>query len=245
MGTYRLISDLHTELWPENFYRAAKTVDRLLPPRDDDPETVLLLAGDTGSHRRRNVYRAVIDRLCDRFNAVVDIPGNHFWYGGTDWEICAPPSTRENYVFGHTVSAFGVVAATLWTDFRGGDAETERRCSEVMNDFRHIPFLTTELVKERHWEHVRFLRENVRPGGLVMTHFAPSPRSLPAGSREDAAAEYYASDLEALILDLRPAFWFHGHIHTACDYAVGSTRVVCNPAGYDGRDHNPALRFDV
>ena len=60
MGHFRLISDLHTELWPENFYRAAKTVDRLLPPRDEDGDTVLLLAGDTGSHRRRNVYRALV-----------------------------------------------------------------------------------------------------------------------------------------------------------------------------------------
>jgi hypothetical protein len=45
MGHFRLISDLHTELWPENFYRAAKTVDRLLPPSDEDGDTVLLLAG--------------------------------------------------------------------------------------------------------------------------------------------------------------------------------------------------------
>ena len=245
MGHFRLISDLHTELWPENFYRAAKMVDRLLPPRDEDGDTVLLLAGDTGSHRRRNVYRAVIDRLCDRFNAVIDIPGNHFWSGRTEWEICQAPTARKNYVFGHTVNAFGVVAATLWTDFRGGDAETERRCFEVMNDFRQIPFLTTELVKERHREHVRFLHENGRRGGIVMTHFAPSLRSLQDGSREHEAAGYYASDLNALILDLRPAFWFHGHIHTACDYAVGSTRVVCNPAGYDGKGHDPALRFNA
>ena len=69
---------------------------------------------------------------------------------------------------------------------------------EVMNDFRQIPFLTTELVKERHREHVRFLRENGRRGGIVMTHFAPSLRSLPDGSREHEAAGYYASDLNAL-----------------------------------------------
>jgi hypothetical protein len=43
------MSDLHAELWPGNFYRAAKAVDHLLPPLDDDSQTVLLLAGDTGS----------------------------------------------------------------------------------------------------------------------------------------------------------------------------------------------------
>jgi hypothetical protein len=245
MSTFRLISDIHSEFWPENFHRAAKAVDRLLPPRDEDRETVLLLAGDTGSYRRRNVYRAIIDRLCDRFNAVVDIPGNHYWYGRTDWDICEPPSARDNYVFGHTVNAFGVVAATLWTNFHCGDPETERRCSGVMNDFRQIPFLTTDLIKERHQDHIRFLRENVRPGGFVMTHFAPSLRSLPVGGREGDAAGYYASNLEALILGLRPAVWVHGHIHTACDYRIGQTRIVCNPAGYDGKGHNPALSFSL
>jgi Icc-related predicted phosphoesterase len=114
-----------------------------------------------------------------------------------------------------------------------------------MNDFEQIPFLTTKLVKERHHEHVRFLRENVWPGDLVMTHFAPSLRSLPDGSREQEAAGYYASDLETLILDLQPAVWVHGHIHTARDYTVGSTRILCNPAGYNGKDHNPALSFNV
>ena len=78
-----------------------------------------------------------------------------------------------------------------------------------------------------------------------MTHFAPSLRSLPVGGREDDAAGYYASNLEALILDLRPAVWVHGHIHTACDYRIGQTRIVCNPAGYDGKGHNPALSFSL
>ena len=66
--------------------------------------------------------------------------------------------------------------------------------------------------------------------------------ALRDGSREHEAAGYYASHLKALIIDLRPAFWFRGHIHTACDYAVGSTRIVCDPVGYDGKNHNPALR---
>ncbi|WP_167392135.1 metallophosphoesterase [Mesorhizobium sophorae] len=242
---YRLVSDIHSELWPENFYRAAKFADRILPPHAEDADTILLLAGDTGSHRRRNVYKAVIDRLCDRFRAVLDIPGNHFWYGGTDWDVCAAPSARDNYHFGHTLSAFGVITATLWTDFDGGDAEAERQCQEGMNDFRQIPFLTPAVVKTRHAAHLEFLRENIRPGCIVMTHFAPSRQSIPEADKADPVSAYYASDLEALIADARPAIWVHGHIHSRSDYRIGLTRIVCNPAGYDGKGHDPALTFTV
>jgi hypothetical protein len=37
----------------------------------------------------------------------------------------------------------------------------------------------------------------------------------------------------------RPALWVHGHTHDSYDYWVGSTRVVCNPRGYD--DENIAF----
>jgi hypothetical protein len=28
--------------------------------------------------------------------------------------------------------------------------------------------------------------------------------------------------------------WTHGHTHETFDYMVGTTRIVCNPRGYDG-----------
>jgi hypothetical protein len=45
----------------------------------------------------------------------------------------------------------------------------------------------------------------------------------------------YTSDLVEFILD-RPQIklWTHGHTHEQFDYMIGSTRVVCNPRGYDG-----------
>ena len=69
-------------------------------PQPDDAGTTLLLAGDIGSHCRRNLYAAVIEHLCDRFNRVIDIPGSHFWYGGTASAVDTAPVERFNYVFG-------------------------------------------------------------------------------------------------------------------------------------------------
>ena len=30
----------------------------------------------------------------------------------------------------------------------------------------------------------------------------------------------------------KAALWIHGHTHTAFDYWVQGTRIVCNPRGY-------------
>jgi hypothetical protein len=122
---YCLISDLHTEMWDENRSKALRLLDRLLPPQLDDSGTTLLLAGDIGSHRRRNLYAAVIKHLCDRFSRVIDIPGNHFWYGGTPWTVDTAPVERPNYVFGQTLTDGEVVAGTLWADFKKGDPLVE------------------------------------------------------------------------------------------------------------------------
>jgi hypothetical protein len=175
---------------------------------------------------------------------VIDIPGNHFWYGA-DCDADMAPAERGNYRFGSTVTAPNITAATLWADFAGGDPAVELQCVRDMNDFRRVLGLTPDLVKARHADHIRFLKERIEPGGVVMTHFAPSWRSLPESRKTDPCNGYYASDLEDLILDTRPAVWVHGHIHTACDYRIGETRILCNPAGYDGKDHNPRLTFSV
>ena len=41
--------------------------------------------------------------------------------------------------------------------------------------------------------------------------------------------------MDDFILD-RPeiALWTHGHTHEDFDYHIGSTRILCNPRGYDG-----------
>ena len=65
---------------------------------------------------------------------------------------------------------------------------------------------------------------------VVVTHHAPHPDSLP-----DPHADLrwcYASDLRDLIHARGPDLWVHGHVHAAVDYAVGPSRIVCNPRGH-------------
>ena len=78
---------------------------------------------------------------------------------------------------------------------------------------------------------------------IVMTHHAPSGRSLLGGRCTEALDASYASNLEPLIRQYAPDFWIHGHIHERCDYQLAGTRILANPRGYvraaTGR-HRPA-----
>ena len=83
---------------------------------------------------------------------------------------------------------------------------------------------------------------------VVVSHHAPSARSLDPRFGDDPVNAGFASALEPLIESLQPAAWIHGHVHRAIDYRLGSTRVVCNPRGYPGEFDNgfdPGLIIEV
>jgi hypothetical protein len=86
---------------------------------------------------------------------------------------------------------------------------------------------------------------------VVITHHAPSPRSVHprfAGSPLNAA---FVSDLEHLIDPAHVKLWIHGHTHDSFDYTVNGVRVVCNPRGYakagvnENRHFDPGLVIDL
>src|SRR5581483_10369997 len=67
---------------------------------------------------------------------------------------------------------------------------------------------------------------------VVITHFAPHPKSIAPAYTGHPANPGFVLDLSPLMG--RAALWIHGHTHTAFDYEVKGTRVVCNPRGYPG-----------
>jgi 3',5'-cyclic AMP phosphodiesterase CpdA len=83
---------------------------------------------------------------------------------------------------------------------------------------------------------------------VVVGHHAPSKLSThPRYKNEEIMNGGYSSDLSAFILDNpQIKLWTHGHTHEDFDYMLGSTRIVCNPRGYDGyedRADNFTLKY--
>jgi hypothetical protein len=156
---------------------------------------------------------------------------------------------------------YRVVAATLWTDFA---LFGPSRRQEVMdtalresNDFHNIRLLDTFYQEKRRFEPADALRLHMEARSflegelgshfdgitIVMTHHAPSLKSVPSELAADPLTAAYASDLEELIKRTQPDLWVHGHIHMSSDYRIGTTRVVCNPRGYHAFGLNP--EFDI
>lgn len=71
---------------------------------------------------------------------------------------------------------------------------------------------------------------------VVVGHHAPSKASThPRYKNEVIMNGAYSTNLDNFILDRRQIkLWTHGHTHEDFDYMIGTTRVVCNPRGYDG-----------
>ena len=71
---------------------------------------------------------------------------------------------------------------------------------------------------------------------VVVGHHAPSKSSThPRYKNEVLMNGAYSTNLDNFILDRRQIkLWTHGHTHEDFDYMIGTTRIVCNPRGYDG-----------
>ncbi|TXH36971.1 MAG: hypothetical protein E6Q98_08655 [Rhodospirillaceae bacterium] len=142
-----------------------------------------------------------------------------------------------------------ILGGTLWTDSElmglARRPEMMSRALSHMNDYHYIKvrYGYDQPVKLSSHDTAGFfaltkkflIEELTKPFDgvtIVMTHHAPSGRSLPEKERSDDLASCYASNLDEFIETHQPDLWVHGHIHSSSDYYIGRTRIVCNPRGY-------------
>ena len=240
-----VLSDLHLGVCP---------MDR--PLNDCD---AVVLAGDIGSPRLAVAWALRFDR------PVLYVPGNHEFYGSTIDDVveemaslCAGTHVKilhDDEIF---INGVRFVGTPLWTDFdlfgKGDVRDAAKEAArQHLRDFSRIrtgrgseeTIFTPDHCAERFARHAAWLdqRLSVPHDGptVVITHHAPSPRSIHprfAGSLLNAC---FVSDAEYLAVRHRPALWIHGHTHDSFDYQLHDTRVVCNPRGYAkaGVDENP------
>jgi Icc-related predicted phosphoesterase len=222
------------------------------PPSDND----ILMPSSMNLRARR--YYDFIERCCNSFPHVILITGNHEHYHGD----FATTHDILSKVFGHFVNLHildkqstiidNVVffGGTLWTDMNKEDPHTMHRIRMMMNDFNCINNTSTQGKKvfmpdDAVEDHKKFLSElekvlHVYPTQptVVVGHHAPSKASThPRYKNETIMNGAYSSNLDDFILDNRQIkLWTHGHTHEDFDYRIGTTRVVCNPRGYDGHE---------
>lgn len=141
-----------------------------------------------------------------------------------------------------------ILGCTLWTDFAlFGDAEEAMNlAAEGMNDFRGVRYrgetFTPAAAREIHRQSKAWIGESVatireeEPDALILvvTHHAPSIRSVPQNRLNDPLITAYASNLEAEIAAWQPSAWIHGHLHGECVYDVSGVSLRSAARGYIG-----------
>src|SRR5262249_20670418 len=144
------------------------------------------------------------------------------------------------------------IGTTLWTDFAllGEPALGMVLAEQMMNDYAMVyrspesPIKPLEVART-HFAYRKFIADAaaVPFAGptVVLTHHAPSAKSIAGIYADDRFAPAYASNMDDVVARSDATLWLHGHIHVSQDYRIGTTRVVCNPRGYRGRATNPSF----
>ena len=252
----QILSDLHLEhggIVPEHH------------PEAD----VIVLAGDLAPYTE-----GLMEQLAEHWASaphILYVLGNHEFYGTDIDETRARLAEECAHAGIHLldpgmVQIEGVrfIGATLWTDLllegKADEIGAHMRISREISDFlgaiqhRGRDFTTGESV-ERHRADRAFLEreleeaERAGEAAVVITHHAPSPKSIRPWYAGDPFNCAFASDLDRVIERYQPELWIHGHMHDPVDERLGRTRLVANPAGYayeakTGFDPNLCIDLD-
>jgi predicted phosphodiesterase len=224
-----IASDQHLE-----FRRPGREEDYLskVPPLD---AKVAIVAGDFDVMFREQALDN-LRRFCASFDEVFYVPGNHDYYGS----FVQPIDERLANLKGHIPSlrllqtgkvfeldGRRILGDTMWVR----DSRVLKESRGMINDSRQIYDFWDHMPK-KNADFLAFLDKELKQGDIVVTHHLPSDKSTPPMWRGAATQPWFVCDVEALILERKPAVWIHGHTHTRCEYMLGETRVICNPAGY-------------
>lgn len=231
----QVASDLHLEFYSEEL----KKVDFLYELLDHTETDEIIIAGDIGYSEDYFLLDGILREL--EKTAYV-VTGNHEYYGcfindpKIDFDYCfniirlnnssSPLSTREV-----------ITGGTLWTNL-----PADYDPALYVNDIKRIIGLNSEVWQGLHTSSLEFLQKSIPIPDVVVTHHAPSFRSIPERFKGSPANNCFASDLEFL-MRLPLKLWVHGHTHDSFDYMINDVRVVCNPFGYYNIEENPDFDF--
>ncbi len=228
-----------------------------IPQTDAD---IIILAGDIARPKEALQWAGGFGK------PVLYVPGNHEFYGGsidsTLRDLQTYAAGTQIHVLDNTeIVLHGVrfLGSTLWTDFNlcGPGQAREHAITEALafiRDFSRIKagaspddtFSPSEMETlfnaNRSWLQAK-LAQPFKGPTVVVTHHAPSTRSIHPRFTGSPINSCFVSDSEYLMGADRVVLWIHGHTHDSFDYQVEGTRVVCNPRGYakEGVNENPAF----
>ena len=224
----QLVSDLQLELHEQNGLQVPFTV---LPGVD-----LVVLAGNVGGCMRGMEFARELKVQ------VLYVPGTQEHSGlEVDQTTMVMKfeaiNSRVKVLQNNSVVIGGVrfLGTTLWPDF--GTPAHPGRLALAMAPYEGIrhkahPIPYAALL----WHHrcavawlAKRLAQPFKGPTVVVSHHPPHPKSIPLHGPEDPIAQTNQTRLTQLMESA--SFWLHGGVSAACDYRIGTTRVVANPFG--------------
>ena len=230
-----VLSDLHCEFRPVT-----------VPPGDAD---VVVLAGDI--HQGVEGVAWIREQFPEQ--PIVYVAGNHEFYHQTvpdalDDLRAACRGTNIHFLENEAIElgGFRFLGCTLWTDFcllgAGRQVDAWAQAAALLSDFRQIQVAPEgRLLRSKEtvlWHEAsrRWLEQELALGDsrttIIVTHHAPSNRSIPERVRGQMLTAAFASNLEAMIERSGVPLWIHGHTHHSTHYTIGQTHILANQRGY-------------
>jgi predicted phosphodiesterase len=235
----QVLSDLHLEFGD-------------FQPEHTDAD-VVILAGDIHIGRKGIKWA----QKCFPDKPVIYVMGNHEFYGhsmamlikdvgmiseGTN--ICLLENQSVE------IGGFTFLGCSLWTDFSLGNNPSAAMLAAGNNltDYYRIKrggrLFQPEDSLKLHQESLQWLRiqlaNNDSKKTVVITHHAPSEKSIPTKHIGSILNGAFASNLTEFTKQSQVPLWIHGHTHYSVDYRIGRTRVFSNQRGYP---HEPDPGF--
>jgi predicted phosphodiesterase len=227
------------------------------PAADAD---IVILAGDISRPAQALTWARQFEQ------PVLYVAGNHEFYGssiGATLNALRAGTAGTSIHFleqgSCVINGIRFLGTSLWTDFNLFDAPDAReqaieQAVALIRDFSMIrsedpaqgPLQPGEMedlyARSKRWLAGELDKPFDGPT-VVVTHHAPSTRSIHPRFNDSLLNTCFVSDCEHLMGGDRVRLWIHGHTHDCFDYTVNGTRVVCNPRGYvlHGTPENPGF----
>lgn len=228
----RIMSDLHIEFHADlgrSFVRSLKETE----------DQIAVIAGDLSSASSLPIG---LKLLCEKFSRVIYVTGNHEHYGSSIVNVhdkmveYMSKLPNLTWLSNSNVEIEGktIHGSTLWFP-----EPTHLGYHKMyLNDYHKI-MQFEPMVYQWHDHSVHYLKNHVKEGDIVVTHHAPTYKSIHEKYQGHLMNCFFASHNESIVRDQKPLLWVHGHTHSNFDYYIGDTRMLCNPFGYAAYEENP------
>ncbi len=235
---YFIASDLHLE-----FRQGQERAYWEAFPKSEGVK-VCICAGDLTVFGQpdRTVYEHFVG-LCNRFDKVLYVPGNHEYYGSDPADVARRLAAIE-LALGSSLKVLRAgepyvydgqrfVGDTMWFVDKPEVHIYKRLISDSFQIKGLFPWCFTQSHLFMSW-----IKDNLQEDDVVITHHVPNDvDTLPRWKGNQTQPYFLNDDCHRYFMNpntLRPKAWIYGHTHDPHDYHIGRTHFVCNPIGYPG-----------